>query len=176
MEVQLTQSRVLVRMVGFVVIAFAACLIGACSEDEQVGATIFPVWTALELAAIPDTLLVGEYTFVVDAHLNRDFMPPTSPDGGPMSAGVEFREVAQKEYEYPIHDPTLYVVNGMAMWTASMIERSDDYFPDYVRYFSAWSGPKWGPDIVVDVVFQFRDDSGTVRHIIARGINIDGSS
>jgi hypothetical protein len=145
-----------------------------CSDEEFDG-SIVPAWSEAKLAAIPDTLRYDSFELVIDASLNRDFMPIAPSDGRPMSAEIHLRAVSGVMVPDVIRDPTLYVVHGRLMWVAGLTARPIRDDRPFERVFNAGSGPKWGPGEKVDAVMGFTDDEGMDHLVIARDVLITES-
>lgn len=165
-------------MPGLAALALAAAItvtMTSCSSDDLVG-VIVPTWSESDLALIPDTLNVETSRLVLDVFLNRDYEPPSPQDGRRMTANVTLRDVDERELALEINDPVLAVVSGSSMWTVELEESPfDSHFP-YELDYQAGSGPKWGPQIHVDVVMGFRIGNGAPQRVIARHVLIRESS
>lgn len=159
-------------LIGLLVVAVSG--MAGCSDEDFDGA-IVPAWSEAKLAAIPDTLRYANFELVIDAHLNRDFMPVAPPDGNPMSAWILLREVSETGFPEIIRDPTLYVVYGRFMWVVRLSEGLVREDRPWEQQYYADSGPKWGPGEKVDAVLGFMDDERMDHLVIARDVMISRS-
>lgn len=122
--------------------------------------TIFSCATADDLKSSPTTLNIGGSYFTLDAVLWRDFMPPTEPNGKPMSSKVQLNLISGPDILSNITFVRQYVIYGTEIWAA------DIYFIGVNSNFiegTSSGGPKWGPDVNVDVVLEFKYDNTTYK-------------
>lgn len=127
----------------------ALVVLPAC--DDDVSAPVSPVpydVTLAQLASAPETLDLPEQDYHLETELWRDFMPISPPDGKPLIAVVRLVSDA------PIPDNVklvyLWVVSDGRVWATKFAEEpvvSGNTIQGVAR-----GGPKWGPDISVDVV------------------------
>lgn len=116
--------------------------------------------TADELKSSPTTLNIDGSQFTLDAVAWRDFMPPTEPNGKPMSSKVQLNLISGPDILSNIHFVRQYVIYGNEIWAA------DIYFigvnSNFVEGTSS-GGPKWGPDVNVDIVLEFTYNNNTYK-------------
>jgi hypothetical protein len=113
-----------------------------------------------ELRAAPTTVAVGGKTLTVQTALWRDFMPVSPPDGKPLIAVAQVRTSDGSAVPEHVRADAIWVLHGTEMWMATPIEERTraETAPSYEVV--ARDGPKWGPDVTVDVVLRLRDASG----------------
>jgi hypothetical protein len=137
----------------------------ACSEDVSAPTSEVPDMTLGELADAPETLVLGQQQYRLDTYLWRDFMPISPPNGKPLVAFVELVSDDQGTIPDNVELVYIWVVNGSRVWAATFPDGSDRT-EGYAR-----GGPKWGPDIFVDVVVAVTTGSG-IRLVRARAQEI----
>jgi hypothetical protein len=122
-------------------------MVGACATDR---------------ALAPRVVSVDGATLHLEASLWRDFQPISPPDGKPLIASLRILTVDGAPMPSTLRADSVWTYNGAAVWAASVTEEQArsagaPYFEVVAR-----DGPKWGPGIEVDVVFQLRDAAGHV--------------
>lgn len=106
-----------------------------------------------------DTLVIGSNAYVLDVFLWRDFMPIAPPNGKPMKSINLLREIDSTEIPDNIDLIKQYVVYNDTIWIS---EYDNEYSPDQLEYSIkklSVEGPKWGPEIYVDVISNIHDSS-----------------
>ena len=113
--------------------------------------------TPLELRAAPSTIDAGGVRLTLSASLWRDFMPPSPPDGRPLTAIARIQTVDRAPVPATLRATDVWVVRGSDVWRAAFREERprSDTAPDYEVV--ARDGPKWGPEVTVDVVLRVTD-------------------
>jgi hypothetical protein len=140
-------------MVNVVVMIAAMSL--ACSTVPTSPGSARPDPTIGELRAAPLAVAIDGKRIEVQASLWRDFQPISPPDGQPLRVSIRLPAATTVEVE------RLWVVSGDQTWNAR---------PERVAGTSEWTaneGPKWGPDITVNVVVRVRGSDGTDRLVRA---------
>jgi hypothetical protein len=101
----------------------------------------------------PETLLIENNTLILDTYVWRDFMPISPPDGQPMICSGFLKDVDSLPLVGGIIPTKQHVIFEDQVWSAlpSEINKFNDFSIEYVTR----NGPKWGPDIYVDVVIEF---------------------
>ena len=99
-----------------------------------------------------DTLEVDSNTFVLDAFLWRNFMPITELGGEPMISINWLREIDSNYIPDNIDLIEQYVINNDSIWISDFENESRPPQPDYMIEKISRDGPKWGPEIYVDVI------------------------
>lgn len=128
----------------------ASC--GGCSDFVGPSAAPVPDVPYELLAGAPERVeLVGQ-AYVLEAYLNRDFMPVCPPDGQPLSAMVTMSEVHSLDVPDEIELGYVWVLHEGEVWAAALVGREPEGWESHTRVGLAGEGPKWGPFIHVDVV------------------------
>lgn len=143
----------------------AACvlmaLLAGCSTIlEETGPGLLPLE---QLLAAPDTVTVHGQQLVLRTYMWRDFMPPTPPDGRPLIAIMWVYSADSTALVPGLSADAAWVVNEGEIWdtyfTGEPPPPSEEQRP-YRLHSVARDGPKWGPNITVDVIVRVRDADG----------------
>ena len=102
--------------------------------------------------------LEGGTAVTLYAYLWRDFMPASPPDGKPLIASLEVRAVNPAALPTDLSIEAAFVVLGDEVWSSSPQVEGTCPSPDCIRAISR-EGPRWGPDVTVDVVVQIASGS-----------------
>lgn len=132
-------------------IAFYSCekeLGVGLHEDEKI---------AKQLKNAPEYLRLDGINLDLSAYLWRDFMPPSGPNGSPLMAVVEL-EGENGLLPGEIESERLYIIYENNIWATGFDEVSIE--DDEIEVISR-NGPKWGPDVEVEVVLMFNYDGKT---------------
>jgi hypothetical protein len=115
-----------------------------------------------ELRSAPEQLELAGRKLKLEAYLWRDFQPISPPDGRPLIASVKIQTTDGKALPKGIQVDSVWVLNRDNAWSpvAKEVRKGNEDL-------SAWEivirdGPKWGPDIHVDVVVLLKDQKGQV--------------
>jgi hypothetical protein len=133
-----------------------ACLVfTACGTQSPTEPN--PAVTPLELRAAPSAIEAGGVRLTLSASLWRDFMPPSPEDGRPLIAVARVQTADQIPVPTNLRATDVWVVLGSDVWRAPFREERprSDTAPDYEVV--ARDGPKWGPDVTVDLVVRLTD-------------------
>ncbi len=104
-----------------------------------------------------DTLQLGQQRFVLKTEIWRDFMPISPPDGRPLTASIYIETVDSSAISFNLDSDRVYIVNGKDVWASSYAEELPDDYPSRQPFRLVKvvrNGPKWGPDIFVDVIVR----------------------
>lgn len=130
---------------------------------------LFSSCNANELRTSPTIVTINGSALSVDAYIWRDYMPPTDSNGDPMRSTVTLNLVSGPEILNQIHLVRQYVLNGDEVWAADLYDltiNSSSYSGTSI------GGPKWGPDILVDVVLEFTYEGKSYK-VLVQDINIE---
>jgi hypothetical protein len=92
------------------------------------------------------------------AHLWRDFMPISPPEGTPMIATFDVRALTSASLPPDLSVEAAFVVFGDQVW-ASWPEAEGSCDVQRCVRGTSRDGPRWGPDVEVDVVVQVASGS-----------------
>ena len=142
----------------------------SCKKEKIDGKIKTNAEFASDLKSSPENIVIGNNTFVLTTYLWRDFMPIAEENGSPMICINSLTEKDSLTITDSIELKKQYVVNGDEIWTAdySEIKKPSDFIIEGV----VREGPKWGPNINVDVVCEF-EISGTTYRILAKSQKIN---
>jgi hypothetical protein len=123
-----------------------ASLLGGCAERTS----------GPRAPAPAQEIVVDGVRLMLDAFLNRDFMPFTPPDGKPMFAMLTVRSVDGVQIPSGLTWRSATVSYAGQQWeSVPGAQPSSD--PAVLLGRSA-GGPKWGPGVLVDVVVTLERD------------------
>lgn len=105
-----------------------------------------------ELLKSPQIIEIGRQEFVLSAFLWRDFMPVSPPDGKEMTAIVKVIVADSSKFPTSIKAGRMWVINDNLVWSTTFSETQ--FGGDYELVKVARGGPKWGPEIDVDIVVE----------------------
>lgn len=143
--------------------------IAACDRAPTAPA---PVPTPLAVATAPVTLTAGTVTLRLEASAWRDFMP-VSPSGGSMlNLVVRLRTTSGAPLPDGIGVSTAWVVNGSVAWVTGPAPTGAPWGSDVIE-LKATGGPRWGPDVPVDVVVKVTGLDGGVKLIAVRQVMVE---
>jgi len=125
---------------------------------------------ASELKSTPENITIGNNTFFLTTYLWRDFMPIAEENGSPMICINFLTEKDSLSIPNTAELKKQYVVKGNEIWTADYSEIKKD--KNFIIEGVVREGPKWGPNITVDVVCEF-ELSGTSYRVLAKSQNIN---
>lgn len=137
----------------------------SCKKDEQDKSNVSTDSKfAAELRSSATKIAIGNNNLILTTYLWRDFMPVAQKDGSVLSCVSKLTDI----YNTPISGTIIlkkqYVINGDEIWTSDYNKIVHDI--DYILEGTVTSGPKWGPDIEVQVVCEF-ENSGVVYRVLA---------
>ncbi|MBW3572489.1 MAG: hypothetical protein KY467_15415 [Gemmatimonadetes bacterium] len=135
-----------------------ALVLSGCS----VPTTITPRRDLLKDA--PTQVQVQGQNLSLHAYLGRDFMPAAPPDGRPMVAVLRVRTVDGSRFPAGVTADKVSVVYGDRVWTAATRQEHPSQ-QAHVLEVIARDGPKWGPDVRVDVIVYLHDAAGR-QHLL----------
>ena len=134
--------------------ALAAC------EREPAGPSLGAVPPAVRTA--PTTVTFGGKSLTLETSLWRDFMPGanTSPDGSPLIAGMRIHAAENATVPTNVQVDSAWVILGDQAWAVHPVQEQPrgstaPYFEVVAR-----DGPKWGPNVRVDVTVRLNDGAG----------------
>ena len=120
----------------------------------------------------PAAVQIGNDSLFFSTYVWRDFMPMIGKDGSGLYCSNQLTYKDSLPIPSGLTIKTQYVINGNQVWA--------DQYPNVNNEESSVieavinGGPKWAPDILVDVVCEFKIDNHTYR-IIARQQKINAT-
>lgn len=118
-----------------------------------------------QLLQAPDTISADGKRLYLTTFMWRDFMPISPPDGKPLIAIAYVTTADTTQIPTSISADAIWIVYDAQAWrsffTGEMIT------PDLQRPYRivriARDGPKWGPNIYVDVIVRVFDINGNAQ-------------
>jgi len=118
---------------------------------------------ARQLKSSPEIVVINGNRYTLDTYLWRDFMPSAGPDYGLMCVV----NIKKSDGGSILHNTTslskIYVVYNHQIWISDDFDKHlfrDDNWEVVIR-----NGPKWEPNVVVDVVCEFNHKGKSYRLI-----------
>jgi len=142
----------------------------SCKKEKIDGKIKTDSEFASELKSSPENITIGNNTFFLTTYLWRDFMPVAEENGSPLTCVNSLTEKDSLSIASTIELKKQYVIKENEIWTANYSEISNP--KDFVIEGVVREGPKWGPNITVDVVCEFESDGATYR-ILAKSQEIN---
>jgi len=130
---------------------------------------MFSCASASELKEVPEEVQINGSAFRLDAYVWRDFTPPTDANGDPLRSTATLNLISGPEILSQVHLVRQYVVYEEEVWAADL---QDLIINNSTYSGTSVNGPKWGPDVKVDVVLEFTYDGKTYR-VREANVNID---
>jgi hypothetical protein len=119
-----------------------------------------------ELLSAPTRVIADRKTLTLAGALWRDFMPISPPDGQPLVAVLSIKTDDGSPVPANITADTSWILHNTEVWSATVEQRPRaETAPIY--QVIARDGPKWGPNVAVDVVVRLVD-STTGRWFLLR--------
>jgi hypothetical protein len=116
-----------------------------------------------------DTVIINENRFVLDVSLIREFSPICPPNGQPMMSNVILREIDSVAIPKNIDLVKQYVILKDSIWFSNLSKVNK--FNEKVEY-QLWKhsnmGPKWGPNILADVIVAICDSITKKEYLIRK--------
>jgi hypothetical protein len=144
-------------MVAPMVVVFL--LIGCSDEGDPFVAPPPDVPLAV-LQAAADTVVAGGRRLTLSAFLWRDFMPISPPDGKPLVAVMTISATDTARLPASISCDAVWIIYKQEIWKRWLhSETPGNVKPNQISR-TARDGPKWGPNVFVDVIVRVGDPSG----------------
>jgi len=158
------------RFVTWIIFAFIGGVVFTSCEND-----VFVYNTDMDKAEISqikkkavETLVIGSNSFVLDAFLWRDFMPISPPNGTPMIS-INWL-ICTKSNKIPDNIDLVkqFVFFNDSVWVSDYEKETRPDQPEYKIEKISRNGPKWGPNINVDVISQIHDSKTNKDYYIMR--------
>ncbi len=140
------------------VIAFISLFIFGCSDD---GVSIPPDIPIQKLLSTPDTIVVENRRIYLSTYMWRDFQPISPENGHPLIAIVYLTAVDTIPLPKNISADGIWIVYNNEVWKSWLTSESTppEIKPNRLVKV-AREGPKWGPNVFVDVIVRITDGKG----------------
>lgn len=136
------------------------CLFG-CKKSSFEGEVFADAGLANNLLQSPTTLQLAQNEVILKGYLWRDFMPVSPADGKPLICVVTLFDVDSVAIAEDLDMNRIYVVHGHMIWMDTPTAAHS--YPEYEQRARIDNGPKWGPGIEVDVVYEVVSDGEVYR-------------
>ena len=134
-----------------VFIIYVLC-IGFCCEKTG---GLSPGMSLEDLLNAPLLVTAGNREYRLETYLWRDFMPVSPPDGKPLIAIVRIVATDSMAVPETLESDRIYIIYGDEMWESELSASGDPGGgEDFKLERIARDGPKWGPDVAVEVVVR----------------------
>lgn len=147
----LAVQRTLIAVTAVLVLVVAGCAGSSPTAPSDV--------TRSQLISAPPRIVADGKTLTLTSSLWRDFMPISPPDGKPLVAVLTIATADGSPVPATVTADTSWVIHSSDVWSAAVEQRPRaETAPAYEVI--ARNGPKWGPDVTVDVVVRLVDSTG----------------
>jgi len=120
-----------------------------------------------------DTLEIGAQRYILDAYLWRDFMPISPPDGKPLLSINWLIDIDSIVIPAQIDLKEQYVIYNDSIWISGYEDETRSTPPYKIEKISR-NGPKWGPNIYIDIISKIHDsNTNTDYYLKAEDIYIN---
>ena len=114
-----------------------------------------------ELLSAPEQIEIDSREYILETSLYRDFHPICPPDGQPLWGFIWVVAVDSLSFPVSLDADHVWIINNNDVWDTDLVDREIPYEYEYkMQKRTKGDGPKWGPDIYVDVVVQIIDEEG----------------
>ncbi len=119
-----------------------------------------------ELLSAPEKIIIDGREFILETYMWRDFQPVSPPDGKPLIAIAWITAVDSLAIPATLDATRLWVIKDHEVWETAFYDEDRSYVPDYKLEKIAREGPKWGPNITVDVVVRVVDKRNGRQYLL----------
>ena len=137
---------------------FITLLIIGCSDD---GISVPPDIAIQKLLAAPDSVIVENRKLFLSTYMWRDFQPVSPENGKPLVAIVYVTAVDSMQLSPNISADGIWVIYNNQVWKSWLSSESTPPGTKsncLVKF--AREGPKWGPNVFVDVIVRVTNGNG----------------
>lgn len=109
-----------------------------------------------KLMQAPNQITYKGDVYTLDAYAWRNYMPPVTPEGRPMSISTKLIHTGNQAVPKTITIGKLYAIQGNDIWISDYDMVKATRFPSSIEK-TAHDGPRWSPNSTVDIVVQLLD-------------------
>jgi hypothetical protein len=131
-----------------------------------------PVPVPPAIVTAPATLAVAGVTLRLEANAWRDFAPISPTGGSPLYLVMRLRTTSGAPLPDGIGIDNAWVVHESMAWVTVPTPTGAPWGPDVIE-FTSREGPRWGPDVPVDVVVRVTGLEGASKLIAVRQVLIE---
>jgi hypothetical protein len=124
-----------------------------------------PIWPVDILLSAPEESKIQGRTYVLETYMWRDFMPVSPPDGKPLIAIIRVCTKDSNELPADLDIDRLWIIKGEDVWETEFSGQATRPNP-YMLERVAREGPKWGPNVKVDVVVGLVHDAEDMTYLL----------
>jgi hypothetical protein len=136
---------------GFIIILLI------CLVIILVGIPLTPSIVSLQDSqTAPEEIEINGAEYALETYLQRDLMPICPPDGRPLVALVKVEAPGETAISSKIDATRLWVAKGTEIWETELASKEVSTIGDTLEKVGR-NGPKWEPEITVDVVVKIID-------------------
>ncbi len=141
----------------FILILFISSFLFQCSNPVSAPPDI-PMETLL---SAPDTLNIENQKLILSTYMWRDFQPISPPNGKPLIALVYIETVDSSVISSSIIANAVYIVYNNQVWKSFFTDGnlSPSELKSYRIAKIVREGPKWGPNVYVDVIVRIMSEN-----------------
>jgi hypothetical protein len=163
--------------IRIIVLGLATCVfLTGCSDRQRSRNFISPAPPSIpsltlgQLYASPESLVVDGIGFATTVGLWRDYFPNPEGEGSPLQGWAKLK--AEGAFPSSMTDVYLWAIRDSSeIWSSSQTSFLDEYW-EGSRVYYFWDGPRWGPEILVDVVVGVRTSPSKVDYVLLRNVRI----
>jgi len=155
------KSEILIVFIAIVISCAVISFYGVSESSE-------PTISIDTLLSAPEQVEIDGHRYVLETYLWRDFMPNCPPDGRPLIALIKISTADSSEFPSSIDTDRSWVIKDEKVWeTKFSKEKVPPEFPgDHKLKKIARNGPKWSPEIQVDVVVRIIDTQNNKTYLL----------
>lgn len=129
---------------------------------------IKPIERIPHLQEIEDTITIKGRRLFLSTYLQRDFMPICPPDGFPLVALIYLTAIDNARLTGLISPDNVWIINNDSIWKSALRElgAQGGIKPNQIARI-AYNGPKWRPNIFVNVFISIHDKRGKIYYVRA---------
>ena len=146
------------RLIIFGIISVILIIISGCLKPTDVDI----------LLSVPEEIVIDGRKYVLETYLYRDFMPECPPDGESLFGYGCITAVDSQIPSDNITENQVWIIKGNDIWQSDFREiwrYPNSYYPNQIIGLFI-NGPKWGPDITVDVVLRVIDTTKNQEYLL----------
>jgi len=139
-----------------IIILIAISFLAGCEKDEVPNVKVDKD-LILELdSKVVSVVTIDSHDYFLDSYLWRDFMPISPPNGKPLISINWLIRADSSSIPDNIELKLQYVIYGDSVWIADY-ENETHQTPEYKQEKVSRNGPKWGPNVYVDVIAKITE-------------------
>ena len=151
------------------VFAVSLLFVGCGGGTTTVDSSLLASPQIAQLRSAPEQVTLSSGTSLhLTPYLWRDFQPVSPPDGKPMIAVFTVETTDQAPIPDTVHVTNAWVINRNETWQVKPAEEQPRTSGSSQFEVVGRNGPKWGPDISVDVIVEVRDNHNTAYLLQSR--------